>query len=135
MSAASRPLLCELWSSLGTELERNISAEAVRDFKLVHHERQARLAEVVRERIPALTAPAARELVSLSIVLVAGLWPFANPSPAVAEAVKDPALAGSRVDFTERLNPALLVTVTGLMNVPPDPSDASHDEDSASDRR
>ncbi|MFC5751414.1 TetR/AcrR family transcriptional regulator [Actinomadura rugatobispora] len=118
-SAARRPLLCELWSSLGTELERNISTEAVRGFKLVHHERQARLAELVRERIPELTEPASRELVQLSIVLVAGFWPFANPSPSVAEAVKDPALAHSRVDFAERLGRALLVAVTGLMNVPP----------------
>ncbi|MEU3414560.1 hypothetical protein ABZ760_25405 [Streptomyces sp. NPDC006658] len=31
-SLARRPLLCALLSSLGTELERNISAEFVRDF-------------------------------------------------------------------------------------------------------
>ncbi|RAY12322.1 TetR/AcrR family transcriptional regulator [Actinomadura craniellae] len=124
-SAARRPLLCELWSSLGTELERNISTEAVRGFKLAHHELQIRLAELVRERVPALTEPAARELVALSIVLTAGLWPFANPSPSVAEAVKDPALAHSRIDFADRLGRALTLTVTGLMNVSPHPDGAS----------
>jgi len=39
-SLAGRPLICDLWSALGTELERNISAEAVRDFKIEHAELQ-----------------------------------------------------------------------------------------------
>ncbi|MFD6683045.1 TetR/AcrR family transcriptional regulator [Micromonospora parva] len=116
-SVASRPLICELWSSLGTELERNISADAVRAFKLTHTELQVRLAGLIRQRIPALTVPASRELVALSILLIAGLWPFANPSPAVAEAVQDPLLAHSRVIFADRLSRALLVTITGLLLV------------------
>ncbi|MFG3555750.1 TetR family transcriptional regulator [Micromonospora sp. NPDC047557] len=116
-SVASRPLICELWSSLGTELERNISADAVRAFKLTHTELQGRLAGLLRQRIPALTAPASRELVSLTILLIAGLWPFANPSPAVAEAVQDPLLAHSRVNFSDRLSRALHITVTGLSMV------------------
>ncbi|MGV9214206.1 TetR family transcriptional regulator [Micromonospora sp. RB23] len=116
-SVADRPLICELWSSLGTELERNISAEAVRAFKLAHTDLQVRLAGLLRQRIPALTVPASRELVALSILLIAGLWPFANPSPAVAEAVQDPLLANSRVDFPDRLSRALVVTVTGLLTV------------------
>ena len=114
-SLAARPLLCELWSSLGTELERNISADAVRDFKLTHSALQARLAVLLTERIPALTGPAAREFVALTILLLAGLWPFANPAPAVAEAVTDPRLAHSRVDFPARLGRALEVTLTGLL--------------------
>jgi AcrR family transcriptional regulator len=114
-SVARRPLICELWSSLGTELERNISTEAVRAFKLAHAESQDRLAHLLRERIPALTAPAAGELVSMVVILIAGLWPFANPSPSVAEAVQDPLLARSRVDFPDRLGRALVVTVTGLL--------------------
>ncbi|WP_410816233.1 hypothetical protein [Micromonospora sp. 050-3] len=88
-SIASRPLICELWSSLGTELERNIPADAVRAFKLTHTELQIRIAGIVRGFIPALTLPASRELVSLTVLLIAGLWPFANPSPAVAEAEPD----------------------------------------------
>jgi AcrR family transcriptional regulator len=116
-SVANRPLICELWSSLGTELERNISADAVRTFKLTHTDLQVRLAGLLRQHIPALTVPASRELVSQSILLIAGLWPFANPSPAVAEAIQDPLLAHSRVDFPDRLSRALLITVTGLLTV------------------
>ncbi|BBH69833.1 TetR family transcriptional regulator [Actinoplanes sp. OR16] len=118
-SLATRPLLCELWSALGAELERNISADAARAFKLAHAELQSRLAELLTVRAEALPIDAAREFTALLILLVAGLWPFANPSPAVAEAVRDPRLAQSRVDFTARLSRALRVTMTGLLTLGP----------------
>lgn len=60
---------------------------------------------------------AARELVSLTVVCTAGLWPFAHPSEAVAEAQRDPELAGTRVDFAERLGRTLHVAVTGLLTL------------------
>jgi AcrR family transcriptional regulator len=118
-SLAKRPLICELWSALGTELERNISAEAVREFKLAHADLQVALAGLLRERVPALTEPASLELVQLMILLTAGLWPFANPSPSVLQAVEDPRLAGSRVDFAGRLGRSLTVAVTGLLALGP----------------
>ncbi|GHB11294.1 TetR family transcriptional regulator [Streptomyces tendae] len=120
-SLARRPLLCELLSSLGTELERNISAESARAFKLDHSGLQSRLADLLRQYASALTEPAARELVSLTIIVAAGLWPFANPSPQVVEALEDPRLAHTRVDFAERLGRALRVAVTGLLNLDPLP--------------
>ncbi|MGC5311787.1 hypothetical protein [Micromonospora zamorensis] len=49
-------------------------------------------------------------------MLIAGLWPFANPSLSVRAAVQDPLLAHSRVDFADRLSRALLVTVTSLLH-------------------
>jgi len=116
-SLAARPLVCELWSALGNELERNISTETVRDFKLAHRELQDRLADLLAARIPALTGPAAREFVSMTILLVAGLWPYANPAPSVIEAIRDPRLAHSRVDFGARLNRALHVTLNGLQTI------------------
>lgn len=113
-SLARWPVICELWSALGTELERNISAEAVRDFKLANGVLQARLANLLAERAPELAGPPAREFVSMTILLVAGLWPFANPAPAVTEALLDPRLENSRVDFPQRLGRALRVVLTGL---------------------
>ena len=113
-SLARRPLLCELWSALGTQLERNLSAAAVRDFKLANAVLQAELAELIGARAPALSPAAAREFVSMMILLIAGLWPFANPSASVTEAVRDPRLAGSRVDFAARLSRYLQVALAGL---------------------
>jgi hypothetical protein len=51
------------------------------------------------------------------ILLVAGLWPYANPAPPVAEAVTDPRLAGSRVDFAARLSRALQICLSGLLTL------------------
>lgn len=116
-SLARRPLLCELLSSLGPELERNISAESARDFKLAHIRLLADLADLVRLHIPALSPPAARELVSLTVVTTAGLWPFAHPSPAVAQAQQDPELAHTKVEFPTRLARALHIAAAGLSAV------------------
>ncbi|MET7695228.1 TetR/AcrR family transcriptional regulator [Streptomyces sp. NPDC005483] len=114
-SLARRSLLCDLLSALGTELERNISAESVREFKLVNVRLLAELAELLRGRITALTPAAARELVSLTVVCTAGLWPFAHPSPAVSEAQRDPELAATKVDFAARLGRMVHVAATGLL--------------------
>ncbi|WP_372346692.1 TetR family transcriptional regulator [Streptomyces sp. KL116D] len=117
-SLAGRPLLCGLFSALGPELERNISAEAVREFKLVHVRLLDELAGLVRSHIAALTPDAARELVSLTVVYTAGLWPFAHPSDAVAEAQRTPELADTKVDFATRLGRTLHIGVIGLLRLP-----------------
>lgn len=55
-----------------------------------------------------------QEAEPLSILLTAGLWPFAHPSPAVVEALLDLRPAHSRVDFADRLGRSLHIAVTGL---------------------
>ncbi|MCQ4212816.1 TetR/AcrR family transcriptional regulator [Streptomyces longispororuber] len=115
-SLAGRPLLCGLLSALGPELERNISAQAARDFKLAHVRLLGELAALLQRRLTGLTAAQARELVSLTVVYTAGLWPFAHPSEAVSEALEDPELAGTKVDFAARLGRTLQVTVAGLLS-------------------
>ncbi|MFF4792935.1 hypothetical protein ACFY2M_24895 [Streptomyces sp. NPDC001276] len=116
-SLADRPVLCDLLSALGSELERNISAEAAREFKLAHVRLLGELAALLRRYITVLTPSAARELVSLTIVYTAGLWPFAHPSGAVAEAQRDPELADTKVDFADRLGRTLHIAVTGLLSL------------------
>lgn len=114
-SLSRRPLLCDLFSALGTELERNISADAVREFKLAHVALLADLAALLRRHLPGLTPSEARELVSLTVICTAGLWPFAHPSDAVTEAQRDPGLADTKVDFSERLGRSLHLAATGML--------------------
>lgn len=116
-SLARRTLLCELLVSLGPELERNISAASAREFKHAHGRLLRDLAELLQGHITDLSPSQARELVSLTVVCTAGLWPFAHPSPAVAEAQQDPELADTRVDFAQRLGRTLHVAVTGLLTL------------------
>ncbi|MFF3503287.1 TetR/AcrR family transcriptional regulator [Streptomyces sp. NPDC003247] len=114
-SLGRRSLLCDLISALGSELERNISAGAVREFKLAHVRLLGELADLLRRHLTGLTPSTARELVSLTVVCTAGLWPFAHPSDAVAEAQLDPGLADTKVDFAERLGRILHIAVTGML--------------------
>lgn len=116
-SLARRTLLCELLSSLGSELERNISAASALDFKKAHARLLAALAELIRGQLTGLSPAAARELVSLTVVYTAGLWPFAHPSPAVAAAQQDPELAGTKVDFAQRLGRTLHIAAVGLLDL------------------
>jgi len=117
-SLARQPVLCKLWASLGSELERNISASAIVAFKTTHTQQQVRLAEWAVARHRALAMDQAREWVQMLILLVAGLWPFAQPSAAVAEALAQPELASSRVDFAARLARALSVSLRGIVAAP-----------------
>ncbi|KUN18805.1 TetR family transcriptional regulator [Streptomyces antibioticus] len=114
-SLAHHPLLCDLFSALGPELERNISAESARAFKLAHVRLLGALADLLRQHITGLTPDMARELVSLTVVCTAGLWPFAHPSEAVTEAQRHPELAATKVDFAAMLGRTLHLLATGLL--------------------
>ncbi|MFC0107588.1 TetR/AcrR family transcriptional regulator [Kibdelosporangium aridum] len=116
-SLAERPMLCELWSMLASVLERNVSPAVIREFKLANREHLLRLAGMITERLPFLDDAAANELVRASVVVIVGLWPFANPGPAVLEAIDDPRLAASHVDFAETFSRDLQVLMTGLVHL------------------
>jgi AcrR family transcriptional regulator len=113
-SLAERPVLCELWSMLAAVLERNVSPASIRAFKLGNREQLTRLAHMIRTRIPGLQPAAADELVNTSVVVIVGLWPFANPTQAVREAIEDPRLAASRIDFAKHLSRTLQLLIRGL---------------------
>jgi AcrR family transcriptional regulator len=115
---AARPLLCQLWSLLATVLERNVSAESVRAYKLEDLEHRTRLARLLSERVPGLGEPAALQLTRVAVVILAGLWPFANPTPAIIEATKDPRLADSNVDFARHYGDMLGLVGRGLLHRP-----------------
>lgn len=112
-SLAARPVLCELISVLANVLERNVSAEIAREYKLRSAKHNARTADLLRTALPGLTPEAAQELSAAIFVFTAGLWPLAHPNEAVREAIKDPRLSGSRVDFEDRLRGIVIVLVTG----------------------
>ncbi|WP_328604327.1 TetR/AcrR family transcriptional regulator [Amycolatopsis sp. NBC_00345] len=118
-SLAEHRVLCELWSMLAAVLERNVSPAVIRDFKLGNREHLLRLAHLIAERLPGLDDAAALELVNTSVVVTAGLWPFANPGPAVVEATDDPRLTSARVDFADTFSRSLRVLITGLLQLGP----------------
>ncbi|MEU4739793.1 TetR family transcriptional regulator [Actinosynnema sp. NPDC023658] len=88
-SLLRRRLLCELLSGMAGVLERNIRVDFARVFKRRAHERTARLADLVRARVPVLDEAAARHFAGVVLVLTAGLWPHANPTDAVAQVMAE----------------------------------------------
>jgi AcrR family transcriptional regulator len=118
-SLARRPLMCELISVLAGVLERNVSRESVITFKARALEHTTRTAHIVAAHIPELDEAAALELTSMVSNFVAGLWPVANPSPVVAEAINDPCLIRAKVNFTDRLSRTITVLIAGLLDERP----------------
>ncbi|MCI2422520.1 TetR family transcriptional regulator [Saccharopolyspora sp. K220] len=114
-SLAARPVLCQLWSLLPSVLERNVSADTVRAYKLTDLERRTTLANLIIDRVPALGADDALTLTRYAVVALVGLWPFCNPTPTVVEATADPRLAASRVDFAAMYGEILQTALAGLL--------------------
>jgi AcrR family transcriptional regulator len=114
-SLAARPLLCQLWSLLPSVLERNVSADTVRAYKLTELEHRTTLVNLITERVPALGADEALTLTRYAVVALVGLWPFSNPTPTIVEATADPRLAASRVDFAAMYGDILQITLAGLL--------------------
>src|ERR1700754_4295924 len=112
---AARPVLCQLWSLLPSVLERNVSAETVRAYKLTDLEQRTTLANLISDRVPALGADDAFPLTRDAVVSLVGLWPFSNPTPTLVEATADPRLAGSSADFAAMYGEILQTTLAGLL--------------------
>jgi AcrR family transcriptional regulator len=101
---AARPLLCELASALPGVLERNLSEGAIGEFKQLWLGFLTAVAAFVSARVPELTPPLAARLMYDGAALVTGLWPHANPAPAVARAIAaTPELGVFQRDFAADL--------------------------------
>lgn len=117
-SLAARPELCQLWSLLPSVLERNVSTETLRAYKLAELEHRHTLTKEITDRIPELDTDDALTLTRYATVALVGLWPFSNPTPTVAKAAADPRLADSRMDFAAMYCDILRTTLTGLLARP-----------------
>lgn len=111
----SEPLLGQLTSALPTVLEHNLSKDTIRTFKqtslgFLHH-----AAERLQVVCPALSAAQHLDLLSHTLVLIAGLWPHAHPAPVVAELVQEPDLTAFAHDYFRDLERALHLYTLGLL--------------------
>jgi AcrR family transcriptional regulator len=112
---ADRPLFCDLIAHTPLNLERNVSPEAVRHYKLTSLGMVDEAAALVARVLPALTLAEAREFVATLASLAGSLWQIANPAPALAELyASDPALAQACVDLAPRLRRTAEILLAGL---------------------
>jgi AcrR family transcriptional regulator len=115
-SFGDRPLLCDLIAHTPLNLERNVSTEAVRRYKLTSLAAVDEAAAVICRALPALTLNECREFVGAMASLAGAVWQIANPVPALAELyASDPALAHACVDLVPRLRRTADILLAGLI--------------------
>jgi AcrR family transcriptional regulator len=115
-SFSDRPLLCDLVAHTPLNLERNVSPEAVRRYKMTSLGTVNQAASLVQRVLPDLTLAECTEFVATLASLAGAVWQMANPAPALAELyASDPALAQACVDLTPRLRRAAQVLLAGLI--------------------
>lgn len=117
-SVTRHRLLCELMSTMGGVLERNISQEFARVFKRRAVGNTARLAELVTRELPGLSPERATHFAGAVLVLVAGLWPYANPTDEVAAVTAEMGMPHGGDLFTTGLSDGLVYQLIGLTAAP-----------------
>ena len=121
-SFGNRPLFCDLLAHTPLNLERNVSPEAVRAYKLISLAAVGEAAGVVRRALPDLTERECLEFISAIASLAGNVWQIANPVPALAALfASDPALAHACVDLVPRLRRTGEILLAGL--IPSRPGD------------
>jgi AcrR family transcriptional regulator len=111
----ARPLLCELIASMGGVLERNISLEFARGFKQRAMANTSRLAALVEGWLPGLTPAGAAHFAAMVGVIIGGVWPYVNPTEAVATAMAELACPPVKDLFADVLADALANQLVGLV--------------------
>ena len=113
-SLVARPMFCDLLAQAPLNLERNVSVDSVRTFKLVTLEEvHAISAELIRLR--GLTEEQAVDVIANATSLAGALWQMATPGPEVEDLYRsDPRLAHAIVDVGPRLARVLTAMLTGL---------------------
>ncbi len=115
-SLLADPLVCELISVSASVLERNISPEVARRYKLASIANTDRMAAQLRSSLPELSGDGAWRAAAGTLLSVAGIWPLTNPTEAMLCVYEDPELARVRLDFPTALEEVLSVILAGCLS-------------------
>ncbi|MFJ1886510.1 MULTISPECIES: TetR/AcrR family transcriptional regulator [unclassified Streptomyces] len=109
-SLAERPLFCDLLAHAQLSLERGVTQEQVRDFKLTTLDAVDRISHALTVALPWLTRGQAVDVIAGTTAMTAQQWQTSNPPEALARLyAEDPLFAHVASEFTPRL--ARLVTL------------------------
>ncbi len=113
---AARGAFCDLLAQAPLNLERNVSVEAVRTFKLVIHTELGAIALVVQRLLPALSESAVVDLIAAATTLSGAFWQMATPGPEIAALYRnDPRLSHAVVDVEVRVQRLLTAVIQGSL--------------------
>ena len=112
----ARPFFCDLLAHVPLNLERHVSLESVRDFKLVTHAEVDAIIGTLRERLPRLSPEQALDLIATATSMAGAQWQMANPGEETAALYRsDPRLAHAIVDVEPRLARVLGAMLAGFL--------------------
>ncbi|MFD0249669.1 TetR family transcriptional regulator [Streptomyces sp. NPDC127113] len=111
---SARPLFCDLLAQAPLNLERNVSLEAVRTFKLGTLEEVARIGAEL-ERLLGLNEEQAVDTVATATSMAGALWQMATPRAALRELyASEPQLGHAVVEVEPRLRRVLTALLAGM---------------------
>ncbi len=112
---AARGMFCDLLAQTPLNLERNVSVEKVREFKLTTRDGLDQIVPAVRAALPGLTEQDGVDLVAASTSMAGTFHQIATPGPEVAALYRsDPRLSHALVDVEPRLARILGSMLRGL---------------------
>lgn len=112
---AARPLFCDLLAHVQLSLEREVSPQAVRDFKLTAMAALEELTTALARADPRLDPPAARDVIAAVTALAGSLWQTSHPSETLIELYADhPHLSHTPAEFEPRLTRLVEALLRGV---------------------
>ncbi len=113
---AARGLFCDLLAQAPLNLERHVSLDAVRAFKLVTLAEVDAIVAVVRRLLPGLTERDGVDLIAAATAMSGAFWQMATPGPEVAALYRsDPRLAHAVVGVEPRVARVLEAMLEGML--------------------
>jgi AcrR family transcriptional regulator len=113
---AARGMFCDLLAQAPLNLERNVSVEAVRTFKLTTLKEVDAIVAATRRLLPGLSERDGVDLVAAATSLSGAFWQMATPGPEVAELYRsEPRLGHAVVDVESRVARMLSAMLDGML--------------------
>jgi AcrR family transcriptional regulator len=113
---ADRAMFCDLLAQAPLNLERNVSLEAVRAYKLGTHHQVDAIVEVMRGLLPSLTQRDCIDVIATATSLSGAFWQMANPPPEVAALYRsDARLAHAVFEIEPRVRRVLTAMLKGML--------------------
>ena len=113
-SFVGRPRLCELYSVLCRDFERNVSPETVVEFRTRTSVDALGAADGLQRAVPSISVERCLWAVRAVFALVSGLWPLTRLSPTVEATPLGPELRRQQPDFNRDLSSAVRALLYGL---------------------
>jgi AcrR family transcriptional regulator len=111
----ARPMFCDLLAQAPLNLERNVSLDAIRAFKLVALN-EVKLIGSTLKRLLGLSSRQATDTVATATSMAGALWQMATPGPQVRALYRsEPQLAHAIVDVGPQLTHILEALLTGYL--------------------